>query len=132
MSKSYDNAIYLSDRGEELRRKIESMFTDPQRQRKSDPGRPEICNVFAFHNLYSSAEDVAEIDRDCRRAAIGCVQCKKRLARRVAEGLGPIHDRQEYYRSHLPEVREIIADGDERARRVARATMAEVREAVRI
>lgn len=132
MSKSYDNAIYLSDRGEELRRKVESMFTDPQRQRKSDPGRPEVCNVFAFHNIYSPAGDVAEIDRDCRKAAIGCVQCKKRLAQRLAEGLKPIHDKQDYYRSHLQEVDDIIADGNERARQVARATMDEVRDAVRV
>lgn len=132
MSKSYDNAIYLGDRGEELRKKVESMFTDPQRQRKSDPGRPEVCNVFAFHNLYSAAEEVAQIDRDCRGAAIGCVQCKKRLAGRIAEGLKPIHDKQDYYRSHIREVHDIIADGNERARQVARATMAEVRDAIRI
>ncbi len=132
MSKSYDNAIYLSERGEELRKKIESMFTDPQRQRKSDPGRPEVCNVFAFHNLYSPASDVAQIDEDCRKAAIGCVQCKKRLAQRIAEGLKPIHDKQDYYRSHIGEVHDIIADGNERARQVARATMAEVRDAIRI
>jgi tryptophanyl-tRNA synthetase len=132
MSKSYDNAIYLSERGEELRKKIESMFTDPQRQRKSDPGRPEVCNVFAFHNLYSPASEVAQIDEDCRKAAIGCVQCKKRLAQRIAEGLKPIHDKQDHYRSHIREVHDIIADGNERARQVARATMAEVRDAIRI
>jgi len=132
MSKSYDNAIYLSERGKELRRKIESMFTDPRRQRKSDPGRPEVCNVFAFHNIYSPPAEIAQIDEDCRRAAIGCVQCKKRLADRIEEGLRPIHDRQDYYRSNIREVHDIIADGNERARRVARATMAEVRDAIRI
>ncbi len=89
MSKSYDNAIYLSDRGEVLRKKIESMFTDPQRQRKSDPGRPEVCNVFSFHNIYSPSAEIDEIERDCRKAAIGCVQCKKRLAQRIAEGSSP-------------------------------------------
>jgi len=132
MSKSYDNAVYLSDRGEDLRKKIESMFTDPQRQRKSDPGRPEICNVFSFHNIYSPAAEVAQIDEDCRKAAIGCVQCKKRLARSIADALKPIHDRQDYYRSHIREVHDIVADGNERARQVARATMAEVRDAIRI
>ena len=132
MSKSYDNAIYLSDRGEDLQKKVESMFTDPQRQRKSDPGRPEVCNVFSFHNLYTPQAEVDEIERDCRGAAIGCVQCKKRLAQRVAEGLRPIHEKQDYYRAHIREVHDIIADGNERARAVARATMAEVRDAVRI
>jgi tryptophanyl-tRNA synthetase len=108
------------------------MFTDPQRQRKSDPGRPEVCNVFSFHNLYSPETEVGEIERDCRKAAIGCVQCKKRLALHVAEGLKPIHEKQEYYRAHIGEVHDIIADGNDRAQRVARATMMEVRDAVRI
>ncbi len=87
MSKSYENSIYLSDRGDILRDKVTSMFTDPQRMRKNDPGRPEICNVFAFHAIYSPPAEVSEIEEDCRKAAIGCVQCKKRLAARVLEGL---------------------------------------------
>ena len=76
MSKSYDNAIYLCDRGDDLKKKVEVMFTDPQRMRRKDPGRPEICNVFTFHKIYSAPQDVASIQRDCPQAQIGCVECK--------------------------------------------------------
>ncbi len=132
MSKSYENSIYLSDRGRVLKTKVESMFTDPQRMRKGDPGRPEVCNVFTFHTIYAPHADLEEIDRECRRAGIGCVDCKKRLVQWVLEGMKAIHDRQDYYRSHLKEVREIIVDGCQRATQVARQTMQEVREAVKI
>jgi tryptophanyl-tRNA synthetase len=132
MSKSYENSIYLSDRGGVLKTKVESMFTDPQRMRKGDPGRPEVCNVFTFHTIYAPHADLEEIDRECRRAGIGCVDCKKRLVQWVLEGMKAVHDRQDYYRSHLKEVREIIVDGCQRATQVARQTMQEVREAVKI
>jgi tryptophanyl-tRNA synthetase len=132
MSKSYENSIYLSDRDSVLKAKVESMFTDPQRMRKGDPGRPEVCNVYTFHTIYAPQVDIDEIDHECRRAGIGCVDCKKRLVRWVLEGMKPIHDRQDYYRSHLEEVREIINDGCQRATKVARQTMQEVREAVKI
>jgi len=132
MSKSYENSIYLSDRGSVLKTKVESMFTDPQRMRKGDPGRPEVCNVFTFHTIYAPHANLEEIDRECRRAGIGCVDCKKRLVQWVLEGMKAIHDRQDYYRSHVKEVREIIVDGCQRATQVARQTMQEVREAVKI
>lgn len=132
MSKSYDNAIYLSDGGKVLEQKIASMFTDPQRMRKSDSGRPERCNVFTFHQIYSSEADIEAIAQDCRGAAVGCVECKRRLAGRISERMKPINERQEYYRNHLAELDDIIADGNERARTIARLTMKEVRDAVRI
>jgi tryptophanyl-tRNA synthetase len=132
MSKSYDNAIYLSDRDDALRGKIEIMFTDPQRMRRKDPGRPEICNVFTYHTIYASESQVAEIKRDCPQALIGCVECKKRLTDLLAERLRPIHERQDYYREHIAEVQEIIVDGNARARKIAVETMAAVREAVKI
>lgn len=132
MSKSYENAIYLRDRGDELRQKILSMFTDPQRQKKNDPGRPEVCNVFAFHNIYTDREEVQEIEADCRNARIGCVECKQRLAGRIEKEMAGIHERQDYYLAHIDEVREIITAGNEAAGRIARVTMEEVREAVRI
>jgi len=132
MSKSYGNSIFISDRGDELGKKIMSMFTDPQRMRKADPGRPELCNVFSFHQLYSDEAEVVEIDVECRRAGIGCIECKKRLAGRIAGELKSVHERQDYYRSHMDEVRDIIEDGNNRAREIAQATMDEVREAVKI
>ncbi len=132
MSKSYDNSIFMSDRGDALKKKVAAMFTDPQRQRKSDPGRPELCNVFTFHQLYSPSADVAEIVPACRSASIGCTECKRRLALAVEEGMRPIHERRDYYMAHAEEVRAIIEDGNRRAARIAKATLAEVREALKI
>jgi len=132
MSKSYDNALFMSDRGDDLKKKVGAMFTDPQRQRKSDPGRPELCNVYTFHGLYSAPETVAEIASACRSAAIGCIECKRRLADAIAEGMGTIHQRRDHFLSHPEEVRAIIEDGNVRAGRIAKATLDEVREAMKI
>lgn len=132
MSKSYDNSIFISDRGEALQRKVASMFTDPQRQRRSDPGRPELCNVRTFHQLYSPGDAVAEIESACRSAIIGCTECKQRLAAAVAEGMRPIHERRDHYLGHPKEVRAIIAEGNSRAAGIAKTTLAEVREALKI
>jgi tryptophanyl-tRNA synthetase len=132
MSKSYDNSICISDRGKTLQQKISSMFTDPQRMRKTDPGNPEICNVFSFHGLYSSPDQVKEIDAACRKAEIGCTDCKKMLAKRVAEELSPVHERMDYYTSHLDEINTIIEEGNKKATKIARQTMDEVRAAVKI
>ncbi len=132
MSKSYDNSIYISDRGKILQHKISSMFTDPQRMRKSDPGNPEICNVYTFHGLYSSQEKIKEIDMECRKAGIGCTDCKKMLAKRVAEALSPVHQRMDHYISHMNEIDEIIGEGNKKATKIARQTMQEVRAAINI
>jgi tryptophanyl-tRNA synthetase len=132
MSKSYENSIYLRDRGEILKGKVEGMFTDPQRMRRQDPGRPEVCNVFSFHEIYTAPEEVREIETECRRAGIGCVECKKRLLRVLLDGMGTIHERQDYYDRHMDEVRDIMADGNLRASRFAARTMEEVREALKL
>ena len=130
MSKSYDNAIYLRDRGGELKTKVLSMFTDPQRERKNDPGRPEICNVFAFHGIYTDAGRVEEIDRECRRAGIGCVDCKKILLASLERGLAPLHERQDYYLARPGEVAAVLESGNAAAARIARETMQEVHDAL--
>ena len=132
MSKSYDNAIYICDRDDTLRAKIGAMFTDPQRMRRKDPGRPELCNVFNYHQIYSSSDETQEIFVECKRAGIGCTDCKRQLATRISEAMMPIHDRQDYYRNHLDEVRLIIEDGNARAIEIALKTMEEVRDAVKI
>jgi len=132
MSKSYNNSIYLCDRGDSLKAKVGSMFTDPQRMRRNDPGRPELCNVFSFHQIYSPPDDIGKISLECKRAGIGCTDCKKSLADQVIKVMQPIHERQDYYRGHLDEVKSIIEDGNARATRIACATMDEVREAVKI
>ncbi|MCX7982017.1 MAG: tryptophan--tRNA ligase [Syntrophales bacterium] len=128
MSKSYENAIYLSDEGVELHRKVMSMFTDPQRKRRTDPGRPEICNVFSFHNIYTEKQKVEELEIDCRNAHIGCTDCKELLSKNIAAGLEDFHAKRRYYLQHIDEVRDIIKEGNRRARFVAEKTMAEVRE----
>jgi len=132
MSKSYDNSIYISDRGDVLAKKVAAMFTDPQRMRRKDPGRPEICNVYTFHQIYSRQEDVDRIGGECRKAGIGCTDCKLQLSVRIAEKMKPVHDRRDYYLHRPDDVRAIIEDGNARASRIARQTMEEVRDAVRI
>ena len=132
MSKSYENSIYISDRGDILAKKVAAMFTDPQRMRRKDPGRPEICNVYTFHQIYSPEEDVDRIGVECRKAGIGCTDCKRQLSARIAETMKPVHDRRDYYLRRPEEVRAIIENGNARASRIARQTMEEVREAVGI
>jgi len=132
MSKSYDNAIYISDADEEIENKVGQMITDPQRARKNDPGNPDICNVFSFHEIYTDPETVKKINADCRTADIGCVDCKKLMAAKLIEGLKPIKAKRKEQESDIHKVREIIEEGNKRARAIARETMAEVREAVKI
>ena len=132
MSKSYDNAIFLSDTPEQISTKVSRMITDPQRARRSDPGNPEVCNVFDFHKLYTRAEEVKEIDRDCRQAKIGCVECKKKMAQYLSKALEPIREKRAYYEARPERVEEIISDGCDKARKTARTTMESVRDAIKI
>jgi len=132
MSKSYNNSIYLSDDENSLKKKVSSMVTDIQRARRKDPGDPEKCNLFPLHPLYSSPDEVNEICAACPKAEIGCVDCKKILLKNLIAGLAPIHEKQRYYRAHPQEVQEIINTGRDRARKVAAATMEEVRSAIKL
>ena len=132
MSKSYDNAIFLSETPEQISAKVSRMITDPQRARRSDPGNPEVCNVFDFHKLYTRAEEVKEIDRDCRQAKIGCVECKKKMAQYLSKALEPIREKRAYYEARPERVEEIISDGCDKARKTARTTMESVRDAIKI
>jgi tryptophanyl-tRNA synthetase len=132
MSKSYNNAIYLSDPPEVIAKKVSQMITDPQRMRKSDPGNPDICNVFEFHKLYSNPQTCQRIDGQCRKAEIGCVECKKIMADNLIRAMQPLHERRAHFEAHPQRVREIIAFGSQKARQVAMATMEQVRSAIRI
>ncbi len=132
MSKSYNNAIYISDTPEEVRQKVAQMFTDPNRIKRSDPGNPDICNVFAFHRVYSSPETVAQVDVDCRCAKIGCVQDKKNLAENIIRYLAPIHAERARYLQNPALVQEAVEDGCRRAGAVAVQTMEEVRERMKM
>jgi tryptophanyl-tRNA synthetase len=132
MSKSYNNAIFLSDPPDEILRKVSEMITDPQRARRTDPGDPAVCNVFSFHQLYSDQETVQRVNQECRGAKIGCVECKQMMAENLIGVLEPIREKRSYYEAHPDTVRAIIEDGDQRAQAIARKTMEEVRAAVKI
>ena len=132
MSKSYGNAIFLSDPPEAVASKVATMITDPQRMRRSDPGNPDVCNVYDFHKLYSAPEVVEEVDRLCRTAEIGCVECKKRMAGYLNAFLEPIRERRRFYIERPGLVEEIIAAGSDKARQTACRTMEEVRSAVKL
>jgi len=132
MSKSYHNAIFLSDPPEEIRNKVSQMITDPQRARRTDPGNPAVCNVFSFHRLYSDKEIVQRIDHECRQAQIGCVACKQMMAEALVGVLEPVHEQRSHYKAHPDMVRATIEDGNRKAQAVAKDTMAQVRAAVKI
>ncbi|MDY6791394.1 MAG: tryptophan--tRNA ligase [Thermodesulfobacteriota bacterium] len=132
MSKSYDNAIYLSDNPKVIADRVSRMITDPQRARKNDPGNPDICNVYDFHKTYTEKETIDQIAKECRAADIGCVQCKKIMAQNLIKALEPVRNKREYYLSRPQLVNEIIKDGIQKAQKVARQTMDEVRAAVKI
>jgi tryptophanyl-tRNA synthetase len=130
MSKSYQNAIFLSDTMEEIGSKLSQMITDPQRARRKDPGNPEVCLLFPLHKIYSPTERIEEIERECRRAGIGCVDCKKWLIEKALEALHPIKEKRDSLVQNLRKVRSILADGNERARAFSQKTMEEVRQAI--
>jgi tryptophanyl-tRNA synthetase len=132
MSKSYNNAIYISDSPQEIRQKVAQMFTDPQKIRKNDPGNPDICNVFAFHRVYSSGSTVERVNGECRQGALGCVQDKKDLAETLVAYLAPIREKRSFYLQNLNRVDDIVGDGCARARKVAAQTMGEVRAAMKL
>lgn len=130
MSKSLNNHIEISATPEETQARVMQMVTDPQRMRRSDPGRPEICNVFAMHNVFSSAEDVSMVNVECRRAGIGCVDCKKLFAKNLNDHLAPFRECRASLAKDPAYVMEVLKDGSRRARSIAEVTMAEVRAAV--
>ena len=132
MSKSYGNAIFLSDSPEQISKKVAQMITDPQRARRSDPGNPDVCNVYDFHKLYTDPQTVEEIDEQCRTAGIGCVECKKIMARGLIASLKPIREKRAYYEQHPEIVEEIMIEGSNKARLSACETMEVVRAAVKI
>ena len=129
MSKSYGNVITLTADPEEVRARVQAMVTDPRRIHRTDPGHPEVCDVFVFHRLFN-AENAEQIAADCRGARIGCVQCKKLMAARLNEVLEPVRRRRAALKEEPELVEHILAAGAARARREAAATMGLVRQAV--
>ncbi len=132
MSKSLNNHIELAASPEATQKRVMGMVTDPNRMRLSDPGNPDICNVFSMHKIFSSEEEIKEIDTECRRAGIGCVDCKKRFAANLNENLAPFRSRRAEFDKNPDDVWDILHDGAKRARKIAQETMREVREAIQL
>jgi len=130
MSKSLNNHIELAASPEETVQRVMTMVTDPQRIRRSDPGNPDVCNVFSMHKIFSSAEEVSRVDTECRRAGIGCVECKQLFARNLNTRLEPFRMRRAELARDPEHVWDVLHDGARRAKVIAQQTMAEVREAV--
>ena len=131
MSKSYGNAVNLSDSPEEVKKKIKAMITDPQRIKKDDPGHPDICNVYSYYKFFFP-ELAAGIPEECKSAEIGCVEDKAKLADCIVELLRPIQERRKKILSDRVGLEAVLKKGAEKARAVARETMGEVRKAVGI
>jgi tryptophanyl-tRNA synthetase len=130
MSKSVGNTILLSDQPEAIQQKMRGAVTDVQKVRKNDPGRPEVCLVFTYHQKYNPGE-TAEIDAGCRAGSLGCVDCKKRACAKITDALTPFREKRAYFDAHPGEVEEILKDGESRARIRAAETMADVRTAMK-
>jgi len=130
MSKSLDNHIEIAATPEETQKRVMQMVTDPQRQRRSDPGNPDVCNVFSFHKIFSSAEEVEMVNTECRKAGIGCVDCKKMMAKNLNASLVPFRARRAELEKDPDTVWDILLDGGKRAKVLAEETMTDVREAI--
>ncbi len=131
MSKSYENTIAFADTPDEVNKKVMSMITDPARIKKTDPGHPEVCTVHAFHKIFNEAE-VPEIETQCRAGGIGCVQCKKNLAEKMRAFHTPIYEKRTELLKRTDDIRDIIREGNKKARETAEKTMNEVRSAMKI
>ena len=132
MSKSYGNAIMLTDPEPVVRQKLKTMVTDPARIRRSDPGNPDLCPVGDLHKIFSSAESMARVNEGCRSAGIGCIECKGWAADALVKILNPMQERRQKYADNPRLAWDILEAGSSRARDVAGATMNEVRDAMRI
>ncbi len=130
MSKSLNNHIELASTPDETIKRVMQMVTDPQRIKRTDPGNPDICNVFSLHKVFSSPDEISMIDTECRRAGIGCVQCKQILARNLNTHLEPFREKRAQLDKNPDEVWDILEDGKKRARAIASQTMSEVRQAI--
>jgi tryptophanyl-tRNA synthetase len=130
MSKSYGNAVFLSDPPKEIDAKISRMMTDPARVKRTDPGEPEKCPAFQLHKIYCTPEEIEYVTKGCRTAGIGCLECKKIMIKHVIEELAPIRERRAQFENQPQKVEEILESGTQAAQQQAGATLAEVRETI--
>lgn len=131
MSKSLGNTILLSDAPDEIRTKVMSAITDPQKIYRKDPGHPEVCTVFVYDQRFNP-EEIAQIERDCRNASLGCVDCKRNLAERLIDFLTPFREKRAELEKNISLVGDILQEGAKMAREVASSTMVQVREAMKV
>src|SRR5574341_751658 len=132
MSKSYDNAIYLSDTPDAVTKKVRPMVTDPARKRRSDRGNPDVCPVFDLHRIFTPGPEREACARGCRTASIGCLDCKEVLLGHLLPRLDGVRERRQKFAEKPDVIVEILREGARRAQVVARATMEEVRAAVNL
>ena len=132
MSKSLGNTILLADGPEDVFKKMRTAVTDTAKIRKNDPGHPEVCTVFSYHNRFSPPEQLAGIDADCRSGSLGCVDCKKLCAANISLELAPLIEKRHYYESQMDLVKNILLEGEAKAKVIASTTMQEVRTAMKL
>ncbi len=132
MSKSYGNTINLSDSEPVVRQKLKTMVTDPARVRRNDPGNPDVCPVYDFHKIFSPASVIEQVNRDCRTAAIGCIDCKKQVADAMVARLAPSWEARAKLSTTPDQVEDIVREGGKRAAEVSGRTLAEVKDAMKI
>lgn len=132
MSKSLGNAILLSDPPDEVMKKVRTAVTDAAKIRKNDPGNPDVCTVFKYHQRFTPTDEVQQINADCRSGALGCVECKKRCAANVSAFLAPMLERRARLEQKPDDLKAILLEGEARAKSVAAQTMSEVRDAMRL
>ena len=128
MSKSLGNTVGILAGPDEIWARVRTAVTDPQRVRRTDPGRPEVCNVYTLHQHFTDPALLPDIAHKCRTAQRGCVECKRILADAIAAEFAPMRERAEALRAQPERIRRVLDDGAERAREIARVTMAEVRQ----
>lgn len=132
MGKSLNNHIELASTPEETIKRVKEMVTDPARMKRTDPGNPDICNVFSMHKIFSAQDEIGMINIECRKAGIGCVDCKLRFASNLNKHLEPFRAKRAELSSQPGYVTDVLNDGDKRARAIAEKTMEEVRAAIQL
>jgi len=131
MSKSLNNAIYIADSEDEIRRKVKLSITDTAKIRKNDPGHPDICNIFSYHNIFNR-EQTEEIKNSCQKGELGCVECKNRCADKIIEYLKPLQEKRKNFEKDPDTIYDIIENGNKNARNIARKTLEEVNESMNL
>jgi len=131
MSKSLGNAILLSDEPEIVQKKMRKAAIDPNKTKKETPGNPDICTVFSYHKFFNK-EAAKEIDEACRGGTISCFECKMKCAEKISEFLSPIIEKRKHFESNMNEVKDILADGEKKAKQVAVKTMSEVHDKMKL